>query len=81
VKEFLKGLLHPEVDRHETRPIPALQQLTPAQIVEGLRHQFDAYWRGEWPFDQKVENDNPLAWWASLRHHPHARVLAVRNLL
>ena len=78
VKEFLKDLLRPEVERHETHPIPALKQLTPAQIVEGLRHQFDGYWRGEWPFDQQVEDNNPLAWWASLCHHPHTRVLAVR---
>ena len=80
VKEFLKVLLRPEVDRHETHPIPALMQLTTAQIVDGLRHQIDAYWRGEWPFDQKVENNDPLAWWTSLCHHPHARVLAVCDL-
>jgi hypothetical protein len=78
VKDFLKEMLRPEVERHEIRPIPALQQLTPAQIVDGLRRQLDAYWRNEWPFDQQVENHDPLAWWESLRYHSHARVLSVR---
>jgi hypothetical protein len=71
-------MLRPEVQHHETHPITALQQLTPAQIVDGLRRQFDAYWRNEWPFDQHVENHDPLAWWESFRHHSHARVLSVR---
>ena len=82
VKEYLKGLLHPEVDHHKTHPIPALKQLSPAQVVEGLWHQLDTFWHGEYPFNQKVEsNNNSLAWWASLRYHPHASVLAVRDNL
>ena len=53
VKDFLKDLLRPEVERHETHPIPALKQApTSSQIVDGLRHQLDAYWHNEWPFDQ-----------------------------
>jgi hypothetical protein len=73
-------MLRPEVERHETHPIPALKQLTAAQIVDGLRVQLDAFWLNEWPFDQQLENDDPLSWWESLRHHCHARVLAVRAL-
>jgi hypothetical protein len=77
VKDVLKDLLHPEVEHHKTHLIVALKQLTPAKIVEGLWHQFDAYWHGKWPFDLQVENENPLTWWTSLQGHPHARVLAV----
>jgi hypothetical protein len=70
-------MLRPEVERHETHPILALKQLTAAEIVDGLRVQLDAFWQNEWPFDQQVENNNPLSWWESLRYHSHARVLAV----
>ena len=81
VKDFLKDLLRPEVERHETHPIPALKQLTSSQIVDGLRHQLDAYWHNEWPFDQQVDDNNPLNWWESLQYHRHASVLAVSILL
>jgi len=45
--------------------------------VSGLWHQLEAFWHGEWPFNQQVKDSNPLAWWESLQDHPHARVLAV----
>ena len=72
VKDVLKDLLCPEVERHIARPIPALKQLTPAQIVDGLKNQLNG-----WPFDLQVENNNLLVWWESLHRHPHAKVLAV----
>jgi hypothetical protein len=81
VKDFLKAMLRPEVERHETCPILALKQLAAAEIVDGLRVQLDAFWWNEWPFDQQVENNDPLSWWESLRYHSHARVLAVCGIL
>jgi hypothetical protein len=51
--------------------------LTPAEIVNGLRHQVEAFWRSEWPFNEPIKDGNPLAWWESLQNHPHAHVLAV----
>jgi hypothetical protein len=80
VKEYLKQLLRPEVERHNTQLIENLKQLTQAQIVNGLRNQLHAYWCGEWPFDQQVKDGDPLKWWISLIPHPHARVLAVRYI-
>jgi len=77
VKDFLKDMLRPEVDRHETKQIPTLKGLTSAEIVDGLRRQLDTFWRAEWPFDQQVNDHDPLAWWESLRYHTHARILAV----
>ena len=57
---------------------PILHELSPAQVVDELRHQLDAFWRSEWPFNnQTVQNDHSLGWWESLRDHPHARILAV----
>jgi hypothetical protein len=35
-------------------------QLTSVQIIDGLRHQLNAYWCNEWLFDQQVNDNNPL---------------------
>lgn len=65
---------HPD-DRRD----PALANLQLADIVEGLKQQLPAFWRGDWPFDQPVEGGDPLAWWNNLRFHPHGRVMAVSS--
>jgi len=71
--------------RHESHPddrvAPIFRELNPSQIVEGMKNQLDAYWRGEWPFDQPIEDSDPLAWWKALEKPPHSRVLAVNSPL
>jgi hypothetical protein len=81
VKTYLKDMLLKALKRRETHPedrvAPIFNELSPDQIVNGMKNQLDGYWQGEWLFDQQVENGDPLAWWQSLRAHPHSRVLAV----
>jgi hypothetical protein len=83
VKNFLKDMLREILNYRQTHPDdladPALKDLSPAQMVDGLKNQLGAFWHNEWPFNQPVNNGNPLAWWEALRYHPHARVLAVRH--
>ena len=64
---------------HPDEPVHAIfKLLSPAQIVDELRHQLEAFWRGEWPFDQQasVKDGNSLGWWEAFSDHPHAHVLA-----
>jgi cytochrome b len=82
VKDFLKDKLQKDLAHYVANPKSALatsifKVLSAADIVSGLRHQIEAFWRDEWPFDQQVKDGNPLAWWESLQDHPHDRVLAV----
>jgi hypothetical protein len=80
VKNFLKDMLREKLRLFPKGLIePALKDLSPVQIVDDLRHQLDAYWRNEWPFNQPVKDNDPLAWWKALEDHPYARVLAVRT--
>jgi len=83
VKNYLKDMLRAQLARHKSHPgdriHPIFKELSPSQTVEDLRHQVEAFWRGEWPFDAPVKNGNSLAWWESLVMHPHARVLAVSD--
>lgn len=74
-------MLRDTLDRIQAFPnaadYPVIRSLPPAEVVNGLRVQLDAFWRGQWPFNEKLVDDNPLAWWTSFQFHPHARVLAV----
>ncbi|KAG0700235.1 ribonuclease H-like domain-containing protein, partial [Suillus ampliporus] len=83
VKIFLKDMLCKKLDRHQMHPEdsfePLLKDLSQAQVVDGLRHQLEAFWRNEWPFNEPVKDGNPLGWWEALRHHSQAQVLAVRT--
>jgi hypothetical protein len=64
---------HPNDHMH-----PIFREMDAAQIVVDLRHQIEAYWRNEYPFNIPVKDGNPLAWWKSLSEHVHGRVLSVR---
>ena len=83
VKDYLKNMLRAQLARCKSHPgdriHPIFKELSPSQIVEDLRHQLEAFWRGEWPFDMPVKDGNSLAWWESLAMHRHARILAVSN--
>ncbi|KAG1891136.1 ribonuclease H-like domain-containing protein [Suillus subluteus] len=81
VKDFLKEQLQKDLANYVTNPDSALpasifKVLSAAEIASGLRHQIEAFWCDEWPFNQQVKEGNPLAWWESLQNHLHARVLA-----
>jgi hypothetical protein len=56
---------------------PPFKDLSCAQVVDDLRRQLEAYWRNEWPFNQQVTDNDPLAWWKSIKLHPYVQVLAV----
>jgi len=81
VKTYLKDMLLKALKRHESHPddrvAPIFKELNPSQVVDGMKNQLDAYWRGEWPFDQPIENSDPLAWWKALEKPLHSRILAV----
>ena len=84
-KEFLKPMLRTMVERAQTQsshqledPISLLlQDIGAAGIVDEFKHQLEAYWCNEWPFNTPIPDGNTLAWWNMLLPHPHARVLAV----
>ncbi|KAG2079898.1 ribonuclease H-like domain-containing protein [Suillus cothurnatus] len=81
VKDFLKEKLQKDLAHYVANPDSVLatsifKVLSAAEVASGLRHQLEAFWHGEWPFNQQVKDGNPLAWWESLQDHPHARVLA-----
>jgi hypothetical protein len=70
------------LERHVANPDEVkggiFEQTTQAQTVADLRHQLEAYWRNEYPFNNvTVKKGDPLAWWQSFRNHPNAQVLAV----
>ena len=81
VKNYLKDMLRTQLTRHETHPDdrmhPIFTELSAVRIVEDLRHQLEAYWHNEWPFDTPVKDGDPLTWWRNLSDHPHGRVLSV----
>ena len=89
VKNFLKTLLRNEIEYRETHPDhpwpPPLISLQPADIVDELRIQLEAYWRGEWPFtsieDSNTVEVHPLEWWQERSDWHGARVLAVCTIL
>ncbi|KAG2116350.1 hypothetical protein BD769DRAFT_1778182 [Suillus cothurnatus] len=72
VKDFLKEKLQKDLSHYVANP----DSYSAAEVASGLRHQLEAFWHGEWPFNQQVKDGNPLAWWESLQDHLHARVLA-----
>jgi hypothetical protein len=84
VKDYLKNMLREHLAHHKTHHEehmhPIFTELSPAQIIEDLRHQLEAYWHNEWPFDIPVKDGNPLAWWKSLGKHVHACILSVHIL-
>jgi hypothetical protein len=57
------------------------KDLSPNQIIDGMKNQLDAYWWGKWLFDQEIENSDPLVWWQAHKDHPHFHVLAVSSSL
>jgi hypothetical protein len=81
VKNFLKELLHKKLAHHQMHPNdpiePLFKELSPSEVVDGLRHQLEAFWRNELPFKEPVKDRDPLGWWEALQKHPHAQVLAV----
>ena len=84
VKESLKQMLRAMLDRYKANPhaTDAFSQIVRehgvAGTVDALRHQLDAYWRQEHPFNSHaVKDGNTLAWWQVLASHPDAQVLAV----
>jgi hypothetical protein len=48
------------------------------QVVGEFRQQVLAYAHHEYPFNELLIGDDPLAWWEALENHRHARVLVVR---
>jgi hypothetical protein len=81
-KDFLKEMLCNELElaaRAETTASknPLMSGLSPAEIIDGFRRQLLAFAQHEWPFVGFISDNNTLAWWESLEHHPQARVLAV----
>ncbi|KAG2138776.1 hypothetical protein BD769DRAFT_1637810 [Suillus cothurnatus] len=81
VKDFLKEKLQKDLAHYVANPDSVLatsifKVLSAAEVASGLRHQLEAFWHGEWPFNQQVKDGDPLAWWESLQDHPHACVLA-----
>jgi hypothetical protein len=81
VKEYLKDMLCTQLEHCKTHPDerthPIFKELSVAQMVEDLRHQLEAYWQNEWPFNMPLKDADPFTWWRSLSDHPHARVLSV----
>jgi|SRR5882762_1209563 hypothetical protein len=82
VKDFLKDLLRNILERHVANPDEVkggiFEQTTQAQTVTDLRHQLEAYWCNEYPFNGvMVKKGDPLTLWQSFRDHPNAQVLAV----
>jgi hypothetical protein len=70
VKIFLKELLCKKLARHQTHPDdpiePLFKELSPSEVVDGLRHQLEAFWHNEWPFKEPVKDGDPLGWWEAL---------------
>ncbi|KAI0327039.1 hypothetical protein GY45DRAFT_1257848 [Cubamyces sp. BRFM 1775] len=78
-KEFLKGQLRTELQRNVNHVV---RELAPKRLISDFRHQLMAYAKGEWPFNQPLDetkgNGRPvLQWWLDLGSHPHAQVLAM----
>ena len=78
VKTFLKDMLHKKLELlpKDTNK-PSFKDLSHVQVDDDLRTQLEAYWRNKWPFNQQVKDNDPLAWWKSLKLHPCVQVLAV----
>ena len=83
VKETLKQMLRAMLDYCKMNPhatdtfAQIVRENGAAATVDELRHQLDAYWCQEHPFNKVVKDGNTLAWWEALAHHPSAQVLAV----
>jgi hypothetical protein len=81
LKNYLKDLCNTKLEHHKSHSNERVQllfkELSPAQVADDLKHQIEAFWHHKWPFNQQLNDGNPLAWWQHLQDHPHARVLVV----
>jgi hypothetical protein len=60
---------------------PILHSKGPRDCAVDLKHQIDAFWKGEYPFNVSANENitDPLEWWTRLERHEHGQVLAVSN--
>ncbi|KAK7007106.1 ribonuclease H-like domain-containing protein [Favolaschia claudopus] len=83
VKEFLKKVLRPLVELHEThdttcRCHPVLK-IPDFDFSETLKLQLEAFWLGEPPFHAPVIGDDTMEWWTNLGigNSPRSNVIAM----
>ncbi|KAI0643457.1 ribonuclease H-like domain-containing protein [Trametes meyenii] len=81
MKEFVKKALRDMLERVKTHPDdyhdPILVNISAKKASQDLKNQLEAYWKGEYPFNEPICPKDPLAYWTEMKHHSSSRILAV----